>query len=63
MLTHKALCAQVGLSSSIFPVVPDDVFLSVLPLSHTYECSIGMIYPFSMGPASSTSTVRLRLRC
>ena len=49
MLTHKALCAQVGLSSSIFPVVPDDVFLSVLPLSHTYECSIGMIYPFSMG--------------
>ena len=28
---------------------PDDTFLSVLPLSHTYECSIGMIYPFSMG--------------
>lgn len=49
MLSHKALCAQVEISSSIFPVQPDDVFLSVLPLSHTYECSIGMIYPFSMG--------------
>lgn len=49
MLTHQALCAQVEISSGIFPVVPDDVFLSVLPLSHTYECSIGMIYPFSMG--------------
>ena len=49
MLTHAALCAQVDISSSIFPVQPDDVFLSVLPLSHTYECSIGMIYPFSMG--------------
>lgn len=49
MLTHSALCAQVGISSGIFPVQPDDVFLSVLPLSHTYECSIGMIYPFSMG--------------
>ena len=49
MLTHAALCAQVGISSDIFPVLPDDVFLSVLPLSHTYECSIGMIYPFSMG--------------
>ena len=49
MLTHAALCAQVGISSGIFPVLPDDVFLSVLPLSHTYECSIGMIYPFSMG--------------
>ena len=49
MLTHAARCAQVGISSGIFPVLPDDVFLSVLPLSHTYECSIGMIYPFSMG--------------
>ena len=49
MLTHAALCAQVGISSGIFPVLPDDVFLSVLPLSHTYECSIGMIYPSSMG--------------
>ena len=49
MLTHWNVCAQIGLSSSIFPVGPDDVFLSVLPLSHTYECSIGMIYPFSMG--------------
>lgn len=49
MLTHAALCAQVALSSSIFPVEADDVFLSVLPLSHTYECSIGLIYPFSMG--------------
>ena len=48
MLTHAALCAQVGISSGIFPEI-DDVFLSVLPLSHTYECSIGMIYPFSMG--------------
>ena len=62
MLTHAALCAQVGISSGIFPVLPDDVFLSVLPLSHTYECSIGMIYPFSMGARSFTSTVRPRPR-
>ena len=49
MLTHKALCKQVEISSAIFPVDGEDTFLSVLPLSHTYECSIGMIYPFSMG--------------
>lgn len=49
MLTHKALCKQIELSSAIFPVRHDDTFLSVLPLSHTYECSIGMIYPFSEG--------------
>ena len=49
MLTHRALCAQVDMSAAIFPIGGGDVFLSVLPLSHTYECSIGMIYPFSMG--------------
>ena len=49
MLSHAALCAQVDLSASIFPIHSEDVFLSVLPLSHTYECSIGMIYPFSKG--------------
>ena len=49
MLTHAALCAQGDISASIFPVDGGDTFLSVLPLSHTYECSIGMIYPFSMG--------------
>ncbi len=49
MLTHAALCSQIDLSAAIFPIDTDDVFLSVLPLSHTYECSIGLIYPFSMG--------------
>ena len=49
MLTHHALVTQVAISASIFPITPDDICLSVLPLSHTYECSIGMIYPFSMG--------------
>ena len=49
MLTHAALCKQIDLSTAIFPVCGDDIFLSVLPLSHTYECSIGMIYPFSEG--------------
>lgn len=49
MLSHRALCAQTDISAAIFPVTTEDTFLSVLPLSHTYECSIGMIYPFSMG--------------
>lgn len=49
MLTHKALCAQTDMSAAIFPIDGGDVFLSVLPMSHTYECSIGLIYPFSMG--------------
>lgn len=49
MLSHRNLCTQVAMEYDLFPVYPDDVFLSILPLSHTYECSVGMLYPFSVG--------------
>ncbi len=49
MLSHRNLCAQIDMAYDIFPINPDDVFLSILPLSHTYECSIGMLYPFAKG--------------
>ena len=49
MLSHAALCEQAEIAGALFPVDQSDVFLSVLPLSHTYECSVGMIYPFSRG--------------
>lgn len=49
MLTHYNLTSQVEMYWGIYKVYPSDVFLSILPLSHTYECSIGMIYPFRRG--------------
>ncbi len=49
MLSHGALAAQVEIANDVFPARSDDVFLSILPLSHTYECSIGMLYPFTYG--------------
>ncbi len=49
MLSHGALAKHIDISYDLFPITPDDVFLSILPLSHTYECSIGMIYPFAKG--------------
>lgn len=49
MLSHRNLCAQLDMCYSLFPINPSDVMLSVLPLSHTYECSIGMLYPFREG--------------
>lgn len=49
MLSHANLCAQAEMSYNLFPIAPDDRFLSILPLAHTYECSIGMIYPFAYG--------------
>ena len=49
MLTHKAFISQLEMYVHFFTIDSNDVFLSILPLSHTYECSIGMLYPFSSG--------------
>lgn len=49
MLTHRALCAQLHMLRTLIELVPEDVFLSILPLSHTYECSLGMLYAFMWG--------------
>ena len=49
VLTHSNICSQIEMITNLFPVYPEDTFLSILPLSHAYECSIGMIYPFSRG--------------
>ena len=49
MLSHYNLCEQMRMIYDLYLLNEQDVLLSVLPLSHTYECSVGMIYPFMMG--------------
>jgi long-chain acyl-CoA synthetase len=49
MLSHGNLVSQVHMANTLFPVFKEDLFLSILPLSHTYECSIGMLHPFAFG--------------
>uniref|UniRef100_UPI0040559E0D AMP-binding protein n=1 Tax=Alistipes sp. TaxID=1872444 RepID=UPI0040559E0D len=49
MLTHYALAMQLSIIPPLFDYNEEDVLLSILPLSHTYECTLGMIYPFSRG--------------
>lgn len=49
MLSHRNLCWNVTEAWYAHKVGRRDVFLSVLPLAHTYEMSIGMLYPFAMG--------------
>ncbi len=53
MLTHHNLVSQINLLEDLFPLNENDASLSVLPLSHTYESSLGLIYHFSSG-ASTT---------
>jgi len=49
MLTHRNIAFNSWQSGTIHQVVHEDVFLSILPLAHTYECTIGMVVPILNG--------------
>ena len=49
MLSHENILSNAVLSGTIHEVVPEDRFLSMLPLAHTYECTIGMVVPLLNG--------------
>lgn len=53
MHTHQSLVRQIQMIYGLYPICPEDSMLSVLPLSHTYECSLGMLYVVATG-ASNT---------
>jgi len=49
MLTHHNILVNAKQARSIHEVTEEDVFLSVLPLAHTYECTIGLMVPLLNG--------------
>lgn len=49
MLTHRNICFTARQVLTIQKVVETDVFLSILPLSHTYEQTLGLILPLFNG--------------
>jgi long-chain acyl-CoA synthetase len=49
MLTHRNLCFTAEKVLTLQRVVETDVFLSILPLSHTYEQTLGLILPLFNG--------------
>lgn len=49
MLSHKNICFTADKSRKVQPIKNTDRFLSVLPLSHTYENTIGLILPIMSG--------------
>ena len=49
MLSHKNLCTNMIDIRSSFEVDDTDIFLSFLPLHHTFECTVGFLYPISVG--------------
>lgn len=49
MLTHYNIAMQLTVVPSLFDYNENDELLSILPLAHTYECTLGMIFPFARG--------------
>jgi long-chain acyl-CoA synthetase len=49
MLSHKNWCANLVAAQYLRPSYEWDVWLSFLPLSHAYECSLGLILPMFSG--------------
>ncbi len=49
MLSHKNILRQLEMTKKIQPVQQDDIFLSILPLSHTYENTLGFLLPLLCG--------------
>ena len=49
MLSQKNICTNVMDIRSVFELDETDRFLSFLPLHHTFECTVGFLYPLSVG--------------
>ncbi len=48
-LSHKNICTNLYDIGSVFDCNKDDTFLSFLPLHHVFECTVGFLYPVSVG--------------
>lgn len=49
MLSHKNICSNLKDITSVIKITENDRFLSFLPLHHTFECTVGFLYPISKG--------------
>ena len=49
MLSHGNIVEVLMTAPTIVNVVPEDIFFSVLPIHHTYECTCGFLMPLYRG--------------
>ncbi len=48
-LSHKNICSNLMDLASILDVTSDDILLSVLPLHHVFECTVGFLFSLYKG--------------
>ena len=53
MLSHRNIVSNALAACAIPSISPDDKLLSILPLAHVYECTIGFIVPMIGGASVS----------
>lgn len=49
MLTHKNLVSNVASAQKVVEIKPEWTFLSILPMSHTYEFTVGFLLALNCG--------------
>lgn len=49
LLSHANFCANAHAVAKLIQLAPGAVFLSVLPMSHAYEFTVGLLMPLSRG--------------
>lgn len=49
MLSHNNIATNMMAMCSMVNIVPSDIFFSILPLHHTYECTCGFLTPIYRG--------------
>ena len=53
MLTHRNLTFDASASQHLVDIFPEDRFLSILPMAHTFECTVGFLIPLLNGASIS----------
>ncbi len=49
MLSHENICVDLMSLPTLLEVKPEDIFFSMLPIHHTYECTAGFLMPLYKG--------------
>jgi long-chain acyl-CoA synthetase len=62
MLSHRAILTNADAAMRIVPPGPEDVFLSILPLTHAFERTLGYVVPVMTGACVAYAQSLLRVR-
>lgn len=57
MLSHRNICFCLSEVAHMAYIGPEEVFLSILPMHHVYECTCGFLFPLTRGCCVAFSEV------